>query len=168
MIGRVLNPYSLLVVVAGLAIVNLWRRRRKTRGRLLWISVPFAVVCLLSLPATSYLALRSLESRHPPAGRQPSGVQAIVVLAGNVSPPDATRRRAELGHASLYRCLHAAELFHEGAALPILVSGGKVSDDERGPCCASLMRDFLVRTGIDPSGVVVEGRSRSTYENAVE
>ena len=30
------------------------------------------------------------------------------------------------------------------------------------------MRDFLVRTGIDPSGVVVEGRSRSTYENAVE
>jgi uncharacterized SAM-binding protein YcdF (DUF218 family) len=33
---------------------------------------------------------------------------------------------------------------------------------------AEVMRDFLVAHGVPPSKVVVEGRSRSTYENAVE
>ena len=78
------------------------------------------------------------------------------------------RPQAELGEESLYRCLHAARLYHRGEPCPVLVSGGKVDPDRPGPTLADLMRDFLLRLGVAEEDLIVEGRSRTTYENAVE
>jgi uncharacterized SAM-binding protein YcdF (DUF218 family) len=168
MIALLMRPYAVLFVVSGLALANLWRGRRETRVRLLGLALPFGILALLSLPVISYLALGSLEWRYPPREHSLSGVGAIVVLAGNADPPDATRRRAQIGHTTLYRCLHASDLVRGGAGCPVLVSGGKVDPRIPGPPCSEFMRDFLLAMKINPSDILVEGRSRTTGENAAE
>jgi uncharacterized SAM-binding protein YcdF (DUF218 family) len=69
---------------------------------------------------------------------------------------------------TLYRCFHAADLYHQGEGCPVLVSGGKVDPQSPQPACAVLMRDFLVQLGVRPADLIVEDASRTTYENAVE
>ena len=103
------------------------------RGRrsVLLVVVPFAALTLISLPAVSHLALGSLEWRYPPREWRPTRAEAIVVLSGGTLPPDAVRLRDELSSPSLVRCTHAAEVYHQGPPLPVMVTGGKVDPRRR-------------------------------------
>ena len=165
---ELLQPYTLLYLVTGLAIANLWRKRRETCGRLVVLTLAFVALTLPSIPAVSYLALGSLEWQYPPLEQRPADTEAIVVLSSGVIPQDATRTRAELDEDTLRRCLHAARLDHQGKPCRVLVSGGKADPETPGPPCAHLMRDFLIQLGVKASDILVEGASRTTYENAVE
>jgi uncharacterized SAM-binding protein YcdF (DUF218 family) len=156
-----LQPYPLLYLLTGLAIANLWRKRRESRGRLAVVTLAFVALALPSIPAVCHLALGSLEWQYPPAEQKPAGVQAIVVLAAGWGA-------AELDEDSIRRCRHAARLYHQGGPCPVLVSGGKVDPESPAPPCAELMRDFLVQLGVRPPDIIVEDTSRTTYENAVE
>src|SRR5881394_4046249 len=98
-----LRPYTLLWLVLLVAVINLWRKRRETRRRLLLVTIPFVALQLISTPLVAHL-----------------------VLAGGVFSPDEVRDRAELADDTRLRCLYAAELYRQGPACPILVSGGKV------------------------------------------
>jgi uncharacterized SAM-binding protein YcdF (DUF218 family) len=163
-----LQPYALLYLAAGLAIANLWRKRRESRGRLAVVTVAFVALALFSTPAVSHLALGSLEWRYPPLEQRPDDTDAIVVLSAGVIGPDEPGGRAELDEDTVRRCFHAARLYSQGRPCPVVVSGGKVEEEKPGPPCADLMRDLLVRLGVRASDVLVESASRTTYENAVE
>ncbi len=158
---ELLRPYALLYLAAGLAIANLWRRRRESRGRLVAVTGAFVALTLFSTPVVIYPALGSLEWRYPRLERRPDDAEAIVALAAGAVSPD------ELDEDTIRRCFHAARLYRQGRPCPVLVSGGKVYPDQ-GSSCAELMRDLLVQLGVRESDVLVEGSSRSTYENAVE
>jgi uncharacterized SAM-binding protein YcdF (DUF218 family) len=168
LVVSLLRPYTLLFLLTGLAVANLWRRRRESRGRLLLAVVPFGLLTMISLPLVSYVALGTLEWRYPPPGRRPTEAEAIVVLSGSVRARGAVRHRDALGSDSLDRCLEAAEVYLQGPPLPLLATGGKVDPSEPGPPCAQLMADFLRGKGVRDADLIVEDRSRSTYENAVE
>jgi uncharacterized SAM-binding protein YcdF (DUF218 family) len=98
----------------------------------------------------------------------PGDAQAIVVLSGYARGADDALPKPELGTDTLYRCLHAARLHQKAKGLPILVSGGSILGSHSETSIAQLMRDFLLGQGVEDAGLIVEGRSRSTYENAVE
>lgn len=162
------QPHVLCALWVGLALVQLWRKRLEPRRRLVWLVLPLLALMVLSTPLASYLALGSLEWSYPPQEERPGDLQAIVVLSGDIRPPDAVRKKAELGVDTLYRCLTAAEVYRAGPSCLVLVSGGVVEPDDATPPVADLMRDFLVRLGVARADVLVENQSRSTYENAVE
>jgi uncharacterized SAM-binding protein YcdF (DUF218 family) len=162
------QPYPFLFVATGLAVLNLWRRRRESRTRLMLVSVPLAMLWGLSLPAAGYLAIGSLEWRYPPLREVPAGADAIVVLSAGADPPDEVRPRAVLGAESLIRCLQAAEEYRRSKGLPVVASGGSFHPGTPGLTLAGLMKEFLVGLGVKDEDVIVEGRSRTTYENAVE
>lgn len=162
------QPYTLLLVLIGLAILYLWRTQKEKRGRIRWLVFPFLGLIVLSIPAVSYLALASLEWRHPIQDERPADVEAIVVLGGGVLTPDDPETYPVLDSGSLYRCIHAAKLYHQGRPCPLVVSGGKWDPTAPGPPCSELMRDFLIQLGVRPSDLIVENVSRTTYENAVE
>lgn len=162
-----LQPFLLLYLLTGLALANLWRKRTETRGRLLLVTLPFLGLIVICTPAVAYLALGSLEWRYPPQYDRPDDVEAIVVLGGAMWPPDELRLRAELGQDTLYRCLHAARLYRQGKPCLVVVSGGIVEPDTPGPTLAELMHDFLREQGVAEADLLVEDKSRSTYENAV-
>jgi len=50
----------------------------------------------------------------------------------------------------------------------VLVSGGKVDPTTPGPTLAELMRDLLLELGVAEDDLILEDRSRNTYENALQ
>lgn len=167
-VSRLLHPYAPLVILLGLAIAWLWWKRRLRRAERLAITVPYLLLVMISLPAVSFLAHASIEWPYPPMDRRPADVEAIVVLSGAVDPPDESRDYAVLGRDTLARCLHAAALYRQGEPCWVIVSGGKVPRDEPGPPAAAAMSDFLITQGVPKDYILLEGRSSTTYENAVE
>jgi uncharacterized SAM-binding protein YcdF (DUF218 family) len=163
-----LRPYTIVSLLTALAIANLWRRRRESHGRLLLVTLPYGVLTIMSLPEVSYLALGSLEWQCPPLRQRPADAEAMVVLGGSVLPVDAGRARAELGRSTFARCQYAIEFYRRSKPCPILVSGGKVDSDSSSPAVSILMRDFFLGQGVRPGDIIVEDRSLSSYENAVE
>jgi uncharacterized SAM-binding protein YcdF (DUF218 family) len=168
LLNGLLDPYRSLFLLLGIGIALLWRRRRVPTGRLLLATIAFAALVAISTPAIAYLSLGSLEWRYPPVDRRPDDAEAIVVLGGGMTSPDSTRLHAEMNADSLFRCLHGVEVYRAGKACPVFVCGGRIVPGPSAPPLAWLMRDFLRDQGIEEDDIIVEDRSRTTHENAVE
>jgi uncharacterized SAM-binding protein YcdF (DUF218 family) len=82
--------------------------------------------------------------------------------------PTNDRNRAELGPDTYYRCLHALSLYRQVGGCPILVSGGISEGAPEGPPLAEAMRVFFQERGVKAADLIVENRSLTTHENAVE
>src|SRR5205823_3322959 len=154
-----LNPYPILMLVVGLGLARLWWKRKETRGRLLFAAVPFIFLWLLSLQPVEFLALGTLEWKNKPLATRPEDIQGIVVLAGGARAANPWRLQPELDSASMYRCLCAARLYHQGKACPVVVSGGKSDPSDPGPPCSRVMRDFFLELGVNESDLIVEDGS---------
>jgi uncharacterized SAM-binding protein YcdF (DUF218 family) len=164
---EVLRPQFLLLVLMALALIGVWRKRPATRRRLLFLTIPFVLLVLISMPAVTHLALGTLEWPYEPLDQRPTDARAIVVLSGYYGPLDAETGTWHLGEDTLARCLKALELYR-ASPCPILVTGGNCESNTAGPTCAEAMRDFLVQRGVKKEDILVEACSQSTYENAVE
>ncbi len=166
----VAQPYGLLFVLTGLALLRLWFKRRESRWRLVPPTFFFTMLYLLSMPITGHFAMESLERVYPPgtAEGRLEQTDAIVVLSGYAFPTGGHRLRPELAHDTLYRCVHALDLYRDGGARPVLVTGGSVDPESSDPTLGEQMGDFLVLLGVRESDMIVETRSRNTHENAVE
>jgi len=169
-LSGLLEPLTMLTLLSLLAYAALWYRRRERRRRLVMMGLPIIALTIASTPIASFLALGSLEWQVPrrtdPEAEERA--EAIVVLSGGMIPPDVGRPRALPAPDTFWRCLHAAELHRRLGGRPILVSGGKVDPTQAGPTLAELMRELLIAQGVAPADLILEERSRSTYENAVE
>jgi len=160
-----LQPFPLFYLLTLVSLVRLWRNSLGNRRWLLLVIVPFGIVGFVSLPVVGHFALGSLEWRYPPQDQVPDDAGAIVVLSGYVRPRSEAISEVELGSDTLLRCLHAARLY-KARPCPILVSGGRVDPSTSGPTLAQAMHDFLVGLGVKEQDLLVEERSRTTYENA--
>jgi uncharacterized SAM-binding protein YcdF (DUF218 family) len=162
-----LQPHTVLALLAGWALLRLWRKRKEP-GRP-WLALALLLaLAVLSTPAAGWLAALSLECGSSLSEQRPPEAEAVVVFSAGLLPPEGARLQAELDEDSLQRCLHAARLYAQGPPCPVLVSGGKVDPDSPGPPCAAVMGDLLGQLGVRPSDLVIEERSRTTHENAVE
>jgi uncharacterized SAM-binding protein YcdF (DUF218 family) len=150
------------------AIANLWRKRPERPRGLWFVTASFAGLAVVCTPLLGRLAIGSLEWAYPPRTRRPPQVEAIVVLGGYLRPPDAEygRFEPELWWDSRDRCRLAAHYYHDGPPCWLVVTGGQ-ENTESGPSLAQAMKDFLVQRKVAGEDVIVEDRSRSTYENAV-
>lgn len=168
LVNEVLQPYTLLVLMSSAAVIRLWRKRTESRRRLLWLTIPFALLVFMSIPALSDVVIGSLEWRFAPLTRLPEGTQALVVLSGGLVPVDEFHPQPRLAADTLYRCQHAAELYRHGGPCLVIVTGGVLEPERGAPPLAQLMRDYLVELGVSPADLLTEDRSTSTYENAAE
>lgn len=164
---ELLEPHVILSLLVCLALFRLWRRRRHPARRVLPLFLCLLALAAVSMPILVHLAIWSLESQYPSAEDRAADADAIVVFSAGLSPPDGPRRQPELDEDSLLRCLHAAQLYAKGPR-PVLVSGGQVESDIPCPSHAAVMGDFLQRLGVPKTDLILEERSQSTYENAVE
>jgi len=96
---------------------------------------------------------------------RPTDAEAIVVLGSDLVIDEETSE-LKLDESARFRCKRAAELYRQGKACPVVVSGGGASGDR--PSLAAVMRDFLTSEGVAASDIIMEEKSNSTHENAVE
>lgn len=65
------------------------------------------------------------------------------------------------------RFIQTANLYHQGIIKKIIVTGGKGSIKQKEPAEATYLHTQLLANGIKEQDIIVESRSRNTYENAV-
>ena len=137
------------------------------RGRRALILVAIVLLWLSSSRYVSYALIRDLESRYPPlaVGTQ---ADAIVVLGGGTRGGDSPRPMVEVNEAG-DRLLYGATLYRAGAAPVVLVTGGSIewlTPEGIGPE-ADDMSSLMDLLGVPREAVMLESRSRNTYENAL-
>jgi uncharacterized SAM-binding protein YcdF (DUF218 family) len=109
-------------------------------------------------PLSSVLA-RPLEDRYP-RRPLPSQITGIVTLGGGLATSTLTTRGAPGTSPSLDRLVSTYELARRHPEARIVFSGGwgRYAD-------AIAARDDFLRMGLDPARLILEDRSRNTYEN---
>jgi uncharacterized SAM-binding protein YcdF (DUF218 family) len=159
-------PLGFALVVSSLGIL-FWA---KSSPRLSLGIQAFAIAGLwiAAAPAFADWALASLERQHPPRpiAALPKADVAIV-LAGALREAVPPRLMTEL-RGSSDRVRYAAQLHAAGKVRKILITGGNIPWLPGKTPEAELIRDLLIEWGVPAGSIMVAGKSRNTYENAVE
>jgi uncharacterized SAM-binding protein YcdF (DUF218 family) len=98
----------------------------------------------------------------------PERADAIIVLSGGMRVSEQEGAPVRLAPTTVYRCLKAAEVYHHAGPCLVVASGDNPWRDLPGRGGPHPMKDLLIRLNVDPRHIVVEDKSRTTYENAVE
>ena len=125
------------------------------------------LLVLLSSPLVATLLIGSLESWHQPPQLTPSDhFDAIVVLGGGVQEQGSLRPTTELSASSRARVICGVDLYQQGLAPLLVLTGGNARIVGKGPQEAVEMHRWALRLGLPESAVRVEAEARNTYENA--
>jgi uncharacterized SAM-binding protein YcdF (DUF218 family) len=127
------------------------------------------LLLLTSTPLLSRMYIAMLESRYPPfQGTSTSKADTIVVLAGGVLPKGSLRPADDVSDASRQRTACGADLWFQGFAPKLLLTGGDATVLQTGPLESREMKRWAQRLGVPESVILTEEKSRTTYENAVQ
>ena len=164
-------PLTWVVILAAATMLLTWLPPSSARQR--WAKFMATATCLLLLVITTPVVATPLVSLlegwvpSQPA-RADSPLQAIVVLGGGIGDKGTLRPSIELSPESRLRTLCGAELYRQGAAPTLLITGGDASLFGSGPTEAAAMKEWAVRLGVPPEAILTDERARTTYENAIE
>ena len=163
-------PLTWVVGCAGLTAILAWLPATPARQR--WLRLAATITCLLLLLVTTPIVanpLVSLLEGWPPAqpAHPESPLQAIVVLGGGIADKGTLRPSIELSPESRLRALCGADLYRQGVAPTVLITGGDVSLFGSGPTEAAAMKDWAIRLGVPAAAILTDDRARTTYENAL-
>lgn len=136
---------------------------------LAWQRVVLALVLLiLFLGGNRWVAMSlaySLEHRYWSDEELPAA-EAAVILGGGTLSADFPRSMVEINGAG-DRVLYAAQLYRQGKAGQLLLSGGFLGWNPRQTSPAQDMAKLLQDLGVPQQALWLEPDSRNTYENAV-
>lgn len=156
-------PLSIAIGFLLLAIFALSRPSVMSARRAIWIALASLAIC--SAPPTGHALMGALERRHLPlTNDQVPERQVAVVLGGGIRDFSKPRTMIELAPAG-NRVLYAARLYRAGKISRILVTGGSLMEHDQ-LREAELMKRLLVEWGVPVEHIIVEDRSRTTWENA--
>ncbi|MEK6803810.1 MAG: YdcF family protein [Nitrospirota bacterium] len=142
-------------------------------GRTTWVRrFSFLTLLLLLLTATPILSnmyIALLEAQHPPfQATTTSKFDAVVVLAGGVFQKGSLRPADDVSEASRQRTTCGANLWQQNLAPKLLLTGGDATVRRTGLMESHEMKRWALRLGVPESAILIEEKSRTTYENAVQ
>ena len=148
----------ILLIVLGMLIRSRWRKS----GNFL-IILALVILYAASTPAVVRPLENYMASQYPVLHPGLIPAEAIVVLGSGRRDDAAEYRQPDtVSRFGLERLRYAAWL-HRHTRLPILVTGGRVYDEQHSE--AELMQRYLQDQGL--SAAWLEDQSRSTWENAL-
>lgn len=155
------NFLVLLLVLGALRLVASGR----CRGLGLVAVAAFGLLAITMLPVGDWLLL-PLENRFAASRELPERIDGIVVLGGATDEVVSTARDRVAFNAAGARMTDAVALARRYPSARIVLTGGNNHLADLAPE-AEIMKSFFVAEGVDPARIVLESRSRTTYENAV-
>lgn len=144
------------------ALVTLWKRPRWSAGFIL-----LALAALL-LGGNGWIAnqmVHSLEQRYVPTAGLPNA-DAIVVLGGSIRPQIPPRPGVDVTEAG-DRPIYGAQLYREGKAPLVILSGGRIEWQGGGPPESADMAKLIETLGVPATAILQDPTSLNTHENAV-
>lgn len=158
------NLFSLLLLLAGFACVS-HNERWQRAGRRLCFLLAITLFLVGVLPV-GHWSLNPLENRFPP--ERPERVDGIILLAGDETPFLTENRKQASARESARRYITFAGLSREYPRAKLAFLGGNpdiLSKDTM--TNADVARALLKAVGVPTEKVVIEDKSRNTYENAI-
>ncbi len=161
-----LEPSNLLLLLLLLGALLLWTDspRRERLGRSILSLVALGALVIAVLPVGDGL-LATLENRFP-VPPLPDHIDGIVIL-GTAVDPAVSQARGQIALTSYERLTTAVAVARAHPEAKVLFSGGSGMLTQAEPSEAPVAGRFLTEMGLDPARLVLEGRSRNTYENAL-
>lgn len=163
-------PLGLAAILLGFALVRLSRRRPKSlqsdKTAIVLVSIALAILLLSSNKSVSDLLVRSLEWQNIPPSVLPNA-EAIVVLGGGTRAKISPRPWIEVTEAG-DRILYGAQLFLQGKAPLLIVSGGRAEWYKEGgnPESEDMLQIAQVM-GVPARAIIQDPTSLNTRENAL-
>jgi uncharacterized SAM-binding protein YcdF (DUF218 family) len=155
----------LLSMATVLALFPFSPRRLRWVRQLLMSSLLLLVT--LSSPLVAFPLIGSLESwYHPPQLTASDRFDAIVVLGGGIEEKGSLRPTVELNSSSKNRTTCGVDLYQQGYAPKLVLTGGDAGVFGTGPKVAVEMKRWAVRLGVPESATMIDIEARNTYENA--
>lgn len=151
-----LPSHVLLWLVAGTALTLLagWTEPGKRLG-----AAALALFVLIGVAPSGLMAERPLEDMYP-RRPLPERIDGIVTLGAGLNVPVLMSRGAPGSAPSIDRIVSTFELARQHPEARVVFSGGSGPHPD-----AIAARADLLRLGLDPRRLTLEGRSRNTYEN---
>lgn len=158
-----LQPSSLLVLAAALGLWLIRRGRIEAGSR--WIATSLVCTCVIGLSPLADVITSPLEGRFPRPEIAGQRLDGIIVLGGMEDAQSGTRELMSLNEAAerMTEAVAVARRFPEARLVFSGGSGAIVPDQTTGAERASA---FFQAFGIEPSRIVLEDKSRTTFENA--
>lgn len=159
------NPLTLLLAAfcLGVGLCVVWRWRRAGFRLLFFASL--ALVLLAVLPVGQTM-LRVLEERFPQPGEAPAQVDGVILLGGAFHAKLAEARGAPSVNDGAERLFAFMELARRFPRARLAFTGGSGHLAPGRLTEAELLRRVLAQAGFDDPRLMLEDRSRSTWENA--
>ena len=139
--------------------------------RLRWVRLlvmcSLLLLVTLSSPLVAFPLIGSLEAWYqPPQLMSSDRFDAIVVLGGGLDENGSLRPTIELSSNSRNRTTCGVDLFQQGYAPVLVLTGGSERIIGTGPKEAIEMKRWAVRLGVPESSMMIDTEARNTYENA--
>jgi len=165
-VGTLLMPVSLSLLFTLIGLILLWFTHR-TRLASVFVSIGFVILLFFSAYWPSRWLNTSLEMEHAPIDQVSNVVDAIVVLGGGVKTLPNVPANQQLSGTSLLRLVEGIRLFHaleqKGLSPTLILSGAGLPHEIS---TAEAMAGTAKLLGIPEKNMVVESRSRDTFEEA--
>jgi uncharacterized SAM-binding protein YcdF (DUF218 family) len=162
--GFFIEPLNLAILVLLVALLAMALRRR--RLAVAGTAIAFLVLALATWTSLGSLMLTPLEERYPKPPF-PAEVDGVVVLGGGFEGAINLARGGYELNSGGDRFVEAAILARHYPQARIVVSGGTGALLIDGEGDAPTAQRLLTALGVSPERLVLEDRSRNTYENAV-
>jgi len=158
-------PIGIVVELLVIALLLLWRRKRKLA--VFFIVAAMTVLWVCSMPIVANTVLGKLEQRYPAISiSEIPESKCVVLLGGGLEPVRPPRVDVNLLD-SADRISKTASLYRAGKAKVVIVSGGNQPWSPRLKSEAVETRTLLVAWGVPAEAIVVDETSRNTHENAL-
>lgn len=157
-------PLGLSCLLTLVGLILLWRRN--SRGAAGAIIVALTVILVASNGWFSQWLVKSLEGQNLPWTELPQA-EAIVVLGGGIKPATPPRPNVDVSEAG-DRIIYGAELFRQGKAPWLILSGGRIDWKDGGPPESEDMAYLAEIMGVPKSAILQDPNSLNTHQNAVE
>lgn len=162
-----LSPLGIWIALTALAGMGLFGRKQwRVRAlvfaqlQLLAFSLPWVSDALLGMLEKDALVLQTSRPLPP-------RVDAIVVLGGGMEGRyDGIRHVPDLNDSG-DRVWQGARLYKQGVAERVVLSAGQFEADPRREAEAHGMKVFMTDMGVPDQALLIEGASRTTFENAL-
>lgn len=161
------RPSSLMIFLLVASLIAAffgWRRLALALG-----GTSLAALLAVTVTPLAPLLLAALENRFPMPPADAPAPAGIVLLGGFTDDGVAESRGVVAVGGGVAAVFEVADLARRWPAVPIVLTGGSNSLLHGSEVSeAELMKRLLVSLGVGPERMILEGTSRTTWENAAQ
>jgi uncharacterized SAM-binding protein YcdF (DUF218 family) len=154
-------PLGFACIMLILALFSVWKRPRWTAG---YITLALLALLIGGNGSVARHLTYSLERQYVPSSLP--NAEAIVVLGGSIRSQFPPRPWIDLTESS-DRPVYAAQLYKQGKAPLVILSGGRIEWLGGGPPESADMAKLVEALGVPASAILQDPSSLNTRENAV-